>query len=230
MPCSGAHVSHRPQYYSRLCGRHRQRGRVMALPRSFGPPSARWRGTGTDERFERFGQAEIQDLYRTAGFTFTFAGFRSRWMMPFSCAYRGLRAICLAICRESASGIGTVAGVLPGVLLAAGRGMPWPYRTTADLLRQGRSTLQFVTRARTPSDFQAIDRSYVGRFKHGQYLRLALEAPCARRLWRRLRGEPSGLPAVQLRVSWICTLLPSALPAFPESCSEKSFATMMVTP
>ena len=39
-----------------------------------------------------------------SGLTFTLAGFRSRWMMPRSCAYSSPSAICLAMCKDASSG------------------------------------------------------------------------------------------------------------------------------
>ena len=44
-----------------------------------------------------------------SGRTFTLAGFRSRWMMPCSCAASSASAICLAIGNASSTGIGPCA-------------------------------------------------------------------------------------------------------------------------
>ena len=41
-----------------------------------------------------------------SGVTLTFAGLRSRWTMPFSCASPSASAICLAKARASSTGIG----------------------------------------------------------------------------------------------------------------------------
>ena len=57
-------------------------------------------------RIECFGQAEVQHLDRAVARTLMFAGFRSRWTMPASCAASSASAICFAIGSASSIGIG----------------------------------------------------------------------------------------------------------------------------
>jgi hypothetical protein len=45
-------------------------------------------------------------LTNPCGVTFTLAGFKSRWTIPFSCAASGASAICLARCRAVSTGSG----------------------------------------------------------------------------------------------------------------------------
>ena len=48
-------------------------------------------------RLHRLRQPEVEHLHRAVGVTLMFAGFRSRWMMPFSCAASSASAIWRAI-------------------------------------------------------------------------------------------------------------------------------------
>ena len=57
-------------------------------------------------RVRELRQAEVEHLHRAVGRTLIFAGFRSRWMMPCSCAASRASAICRAIGSASSSGIG----------------------------------------------------------------------------------------------------------------------------
>jgi hypothetical protein len=61
--------------------------------------------------------------------SFTFAGFRSRWTIPFSCAASSASAICRAVSSDSTTGIG-----------------PWERRAA----RSSPSTIS-IARNRTPS-------------------------------------------------------------------------------
>ena len=68
----------------------------------------------TAARVRSSGNVCSNDLARPKSRTFTmpsarnlmFAGFRSRWMMPFSCAASSASVICLATGSASSSGIG----------------------------------------------------------------------------------------------------------------------------
>ena len=79
------------------------------------------------------------------------AGFRSRWMTPFSCAYSSASAICLAIAQR---------------LLQR-------HRALRDALRQRRPFHQFHHQRAL---FHAVDRRDVGMIQRRQHLRLAREA------------------------------------------------------
>ena len=56
---------------------------------------------GSRPRSTRFGEAEVEHLDRAVGRSLTLAGFRSRWMTPFSCAASSAAAICRAISSAS---------------------------------------------------------------------------------------------------------------------------------
>ena len=88
--------------------------------------------------------------------TLMLAGFRSRWMMPCSCAASSASAICLAIGSASSSGIA-------------------PAR---DPLRRGPRLRRAPSPARaTPLDFlEAVDVRDVGMIQRRERLRFAREA------------------------------------------------------
>ena len=87
--------------------------------------------------------------------TLMFAGFRSRWMMPCSCAASRASAICLAI--DSASSI----GIAP----------------SREALRQILSLDEFHhERVDAVAILQPIDRADVGMIERGEHPRLAFEA------------------------------------------------------
>ncbi len=87
--------------------------------------------------------------------TLMFAGFRSRWMIPCSCAASSASAICFAIGSASSSGIA-------------------PRAIRCD--RSSPSTSS-ITSARTPPAlFEAVDVRDVRMIQRGEGLRFALEA------------------------------------------------------
>ena len=72
-------------------------------------------GRQTPAGFDRLRQTEVEHLYNASGRTLMFAGLKSRWMMPCSCAASSASAICLAIGSASSSGIA------PRAMRCAGR-------------------------------------------------------------------------------------------------------------
>ena len=83
------------------------------------------------------------------------AGFRSRWMMPCSCAASSASAICFAIGSASSSGIGAVRDAVASVVALD----------------------QLQTSAVTPSaSLQSVDRRDVRMIQRGENFGLALEA------------------------------------------------------
>ena len=81
--CSGAHVRRRAEDHRR----RRQRGRGHH-------PRLCTLEAGRIRRFHRLREPEVEHLHRAVGVTLMFAGFRSRWMMPCSCAASSASAIC----------------------------------------------------------------------------------------------------------------------------------------
>ena len=83
---------------------------------SFPPPSPRAVSVGDcvsprsalapGSPLRRLREAEVEQLHPPSGDTFTFAGLRSRWTIPFSCAASSASAICRAIDSASSSGKG----------------------------------------------------------------------------------------------------------------------------
>ena len=80
------------------------RRRHRPVRRSSATSRARRRGARSRRRVE-FGEPEVQHLHGAVGRTLMFAGFRSRWMIPWSCAASSASAICRAMASASSSGI-----------------------------------------------------------------------------------------------------------------------------
>ena len=59
----------------------------------------------------RLCQSEVEDLHGPVRRTLMFAGFRSRWMIPCSCAASSASAICFAIGSASSTGSRHARGV-----------------------------------------------------------------------------------------------------------------------
>ena len=89
------------------------------------------------------------------GVTFTFAGFRSRWMTPFSCAASSASAICRAIGNASSIAITPCAD-------------PVRERLALDQLHHECTDAVCL--------FETIDLRDIGMIQCSQCLRLALEA------------------------------------------------------
>ena len=89
-----------------------------------------------------------------SGVTLMFAGFRSRWMMPCSCAASSASAICCAIGSASSSGIGP-------------RAMRCEQVLALDQFHH--------ERVHAAAIFEAVDLRDVGMVQRGERLRLALE-------------------------------------------------------
>ena len=67
--------------------------------------------------FHRLRQPEVEHLHRAVwSRTLMLAGFRSRWMMPCSCAASSASAICFAIGSASSSGIASARNALRQIL------------------------------------------------------------------------------------------------------------------
>ena len=89
-----AHVRRRAEDHARLGHRRRRDGR---RPGQFGAPP-----TGSIA----FARPKSSTFTVPSARTLMFAGFRSRWMMPCSCAASSASAICFAIGSASSSGMG----------------------------------------------------------------------------------------------------------------------------
>ena len=87
--------------------------------------------------------------------TLMLAGFRSRWMIPCSCAASSASAICFAIGSASSSGIGAARDAL--------RRDPRPRRVPSR------------ARATPPPVFEAVDLRDVRMVQRGEHLRFALK-------------------------------------------------------
>ena len=90
-----------------------------------------------------------------SGVTLTFAGLRSRWTIPFSCAASRASAICRAMARASSSGSGPALQPLGEVL------------ALDELHDEGADAARLL---------EAVDRGDVRVLELGEELRLALEA------------------------------------------------------
>ena len=113
--------------------------------------------------------------------TLMFAGLRSRWMMPCSCAASSASAICFAIGSASSSGIAPRA-------MRCERSSP---------------STSSITRARTPLRFfEAVDRGDVGMIQRRERLRFAREPREPIGIVReRVRQDLDRDVAIQLRVA-----------------------------
>ena len=140
--CSGDIYAAVPRMTPRLRHGRRRYGRRMA------------HAARHSRRFHRFGEPEVQHLHRVVGRTLMFAGFRSRWMIPCSCAASSASAICLAIGSASSSGIGPAQCDRASV------------RALDQLHHEG---------GRCPRSLQAIDRRDVRMIQRRQHFGFALE-------------------------------------------------------
>ena len=114
-----------------------------------------------------FARPKSSTLTCPPGVSFTLAGFRSRWTIPFSCAASSARAICRAIASASSSGIGPARD-------------PLRERLAFDELEHQR--LEAVRL------LEPVDRRDVRVVERRQHLRLALEPRQALGILR----QPSG--------------------------------------
>ena len=146
---------------ARLLGAHVGGGADDAPP----PPTSVTPGVrvwpdGTDRRRRRISRGRSPALSRRrAGVILMFAGFRSRWTMPFSCAASRASAICRAIVNASAAGNRR------------------PVASTADQLVASVDALDELEHQElnTAGFFEAVDRADVGVIERGQHPRLARE-------------------------------------------------------
>ena len=151
------------------------------------PPRSGWANSriagGAAESSAAFAKPKSSTFTVPSGVTFTFAGFRSRWMMPFSCAYSRASAICLAMRRASSSG-GALSGWPSDAQIGQGEACPYaesapPASAPPPAPSPGRDAAGF---------FQAVDRRDIGMIERGQHLRFALESRHA----LGVAGEASG--------------------------------------
>ena len=140
--------------------------RGSCRPRCPGSSRPRHRRAGDRRRLRRVDAERDRGssaLARPKSRTFTvpsgrslmFAGFRSRWTMPCSCAASSASAICRAIGSASSSGIGPC-------------GDPLRERRPLDQLQHQRADAVRL--------FEAVDRRDVRMIQRREHLRLALEA------------------------------------------------------
>src|SRR5215831_13576840 len=126
---------------------------------------------------KRLRQAEVQDLNRAFRRHLMLAGFRSRWMTPFSCAYSSPSAIYLAICRDSSIGSATPPFWRCGCSTRKGAGPEsGPCATRIFSASVGPLHQLHHQGAHAARFFQAIDRCNVGMIERRQHLSFALEA------------------------------------------------------
>ena len=115
-----------------------------------------------------FARPKSSTLTAPSGVTLILAGFRSRWMIPFSCAASSASAICRAMESASSSCDGTM----------------------ADAIRERRSFGQLHDeRAHAFGFFQSVNGGDVRVIERGEQLRLSLEAPHALGIARKLGGQ-----------------------------------------
>ncbi len=105
---------------------------AVARAVSVGECVDRGRGAGR-VGFEDLREAEVEELHLPSPVTFTFAGFRSRWTIPFSCAASSASAICLAYTKANLRGRAPAvsrvrAPPLPPAPSRGGAGRPPPRR------------------------------------------------------------------------------------------------------
>ena len=108
-----------------------------------------------------------------SGVSLMFAGFRSRWTMPFSCASSSASAICCAIASASSSGNAPA-------LQPLGEVSP----STSSIARKWTAAPSVERRA-----LEAVDVGDVRVVERGEQLRLALEAGEALRVGGEGRGQ-----------------------------------------
>ena len=119
-------------------------------------------GSGVDRRGLRvvdrlhwrdhLGESEVRTFTRP--FVLMFAGFRSRWMIPRSCAASSASAICLAIANASATGIGPLA------ITSAGSGHHELHHQSGDVARP----------------LQTVNGCDIGMIERGKDFRLTLKS------------------------------------------------------
>src|SRR6516165_2868173 len=110
------HVRRGAQDHALAGRRGAERGRVITLTGPSGHPLPEGEGLGVRGTSSALAKPKSRIFTVPSGLTFTLAGLRSRWMTPRSCAYSSPSVICLAMCKDSSSGMADAAPSPPAPL------------------------------------------------------------------------------------------------------------------